>query len=200
MRCCLQVINLTSDMSVILRQSLSRPQRRCAPTNLAYTMYTSGSTGQPKGVMVEHTGVVNLLKHSQVVHGFGPSDVFLQQSFVAFDMTVGEIWLPMAVGAALLPAEARAQQDAPRLLRQISRHPVTVVNPVCSELHMWLESGLCDAVAPHLRHVITGGEALTHDLLQRCQAALPQARVMQIYGPTEVSLAASALLMTCGVA
>ena len=136
------------------------------------------------GVMIQHTGVVNLLQYKQATYNFKQDDLFLQQSSVAFDMTLAEIWLPFVVGGAILPAEARAQQDAPHLLRQMSSHPISVVCPVPSELSMWLECGLCEAVGPHIRYILTGGEALSHGLLQRCRKALPKAIVVQMYGPT----------------
>ncbi len=139
--------------------------------------------------MIPHTGVVNLLTYKQATYGFEPTDMFLQQSFIAFDMTLAEIWLPFMVGAAILPAEARAQQDAPRLLRQISNYPITVVCPVPSELSMWLDCGLTAAGGPNIRYILTGGEALTHGLLQRSLKALPKAVVVQMYGPTEVGRA-----------
>ena len=137
--------------------------------------------------MIQHTGVVHLLQYKQATYKFKPSDLFLQQSFVAFDMTLAEIWLPFVVGGAILPAEARAQQDAPRLLRQISNHPISVVCPVPSELSMWLDCGLCEAVGPHIRYILTGGEALSHGLLRRCLKALPKAVIVQMYGPTGTS-------------
>ena len=138
--------------------------------------------------MIEHGGVVNLMTHTQATCGFTPDDMFLQQSSISFDMTLAEIWLPLSVGASILPAEARAQQDGPRLIRQISRHPVTVVCPVPSELVMWLESGISRGKAPSVRWLMTGAEALSPALLSRTQLALPGVRVLNMYGPTEVSV------------
>lgn len=126
------------------------------------------------------------MQHTQATCSFTPEDMFLQQSSISFDMTLAEIWLPLSVGASILPAEARAQQDGPRLLRQISRHPVTVVCPVPSELFMWLESGLTHTRASRVRWLMTGAEALSPALLSRTQAALPGIRTLNMYGPTEV--------------
>ena len=130
--------------------------------------------------------MVNLMQHTQATCSFTPRDMFLQQSSIGFDMTLAEIWLPLSVGASILPAEARAQQDGPRLLCQISRHPVTVICPVPSELFMWLESGLTRSQAPSVRWLMTGAEALSPALLSRAQAALPGVRTLNMYGPTEV--------------
>ena len=149
------------------------------------------------GVMIEHRGVVNLMQHTQATCGFSPQDMFLQQSSISFDMTLAEIWLPLSVGASILPAEARAQQDGPRLLRQISRHPVTVVCPVPSELFMWLESGLTQNRASHVRWLMTGAEALSPALLARTQAALPGIRTLNMYGPTEVGFLAFSCARFC---
>ena len=140
------------------------------------------------------------MQHTQATCGFTPQDMFLQQSSIGFDMTLAEIWLPFSVGASILPAEARAQQDGPRLLRQISRHPVTVICPVPSELFMWLESGLTRSHAPSVRWLMTGAEALSPALLSRAQAALPGVRTLNMYGPTEVRNSTLVLLTITPVA
>ncbi len=148
------------------------------------------STGRPKGVMIAHHSIVNLLMATQANYQLRATDRFLQQSSISFDMTLVEIWLPLAIGACIVPAAARAQQDAPKLLQQVSDAKISVAGLVPSELTMWLEAGLSQKSAPNMRVLMTGGEALTPALAARTYAELPQATLIQMYGPTEVSQSA----------
>lgn len=137
--------------------------------------------------MIAHHGIVNLLMATQANYQLQTSDRFLQQSSISFDMTLIEIWLPLAIGACIVPAAARAQQDAPKLLQQVADARISVAGLVPSELSMWLEAGLSQTSAPNLRVLMTGGEALTPALAARTYSELPQASLIQMYGPTEVS-------------
>ena len=138
--------------------------------------------------MIAHQSIVNLLMATQANYRLRATDRFLQQSSISFDMTLIEIWLPLAIGACIVPAAARAQQDAPKLLQQISEAKISVAGLVPSELTMWLEAGLSGRTAPNLRVLMTGGEALTPALAARTYNALPEVSLIQMYGPTEVRL------------
>ncbi len=69
--------------------------------SLAYVMYTSGSTGQPKGVMIENRAIVRLVRNTNFCH-FGPEEVFLQFAPVSFDASTLEIWGPLLNGGRLV--------------------------------------------------------------------------------------------------
>ena len=85
-------------------------------------MFTSGTTGKPKGVQITHR---NLMSHMAAMstHEWEPTDVVIQQSSISFDMVLIEIWVPLCVGACIVPGEARAQKDAPRMVQQVSPAP-----------------------------------------------------------------------------
>src|SRR5581483_11356254 len=74
---------------------------RPTPDSLAYVSYTSGSTGQPKGVCIPHRGVVRLVKNTDYAR-FGPEEVFLQFAPIAFDASTLEIWGALLNGARLV--------------------------------------------------------------------------------------------------
>ena len=87
--------------------------------NLAYVIYTSGSTGRPKGVMSTHRGVVNRIAWAQRAYGLTPDDRVLQKTPVSFDVSVPELFWPLAVGARLVLARPGGQRDPAYLMRRI---------------------------------------------------------------------------------
>src|SRR5260370_39335613 len=106
-------------------------RQTAGPTSLAYVMYTSGSTGRPKGVMVEHRGILRLVRGANYCH-FGPDEIFLQFAPMSFDASTFEIWRALLNGSRLLlmPPES-SSPDA--LVRAVRRHCVTT---------LWLTAGL----------------------------------------------------------
>ncbi|MFT3764375.1 MAG: amino acid adenylation domain-containing protein [Minicystis sp.] len=149
--------------------------------SLAYVMYTSGSTGQPKGVCVVHRGVVRLVKETGYA-SFGSDEVFVQLAPIAFDASTLEIWGPLLNGGRLVipPPEAPS-------LAQIG--DVLCGGGVTT---LWLTAGLFNAmIEAHpeglrtLRRVLTGGEALSVPHVRRAIAELPGVQIINGYGPTE---------------
>ncbi|TCP59426.1 amino acid adenylation domain-containing protein [Tumebacillus sp. BK434] len=148
--------------------------------SLAYVMYTSGSTGQPKGVMVPHRGVVRLVKDTDYVE-FSARDVFLQFAPVAFDAATFEIWGALLNGAQLVifpPGQASLQE----LGRVIQRHGVST---------LWLTAGLFHQMAEHhleglrgVRQLLAGGDVLSVPHVQKVVEQL-DCRLINGYGPTE---------------
>ena len=150
-------------------------------------MFTSGTTGKPKGVQITHR---NLMSHMAAMstHNWNPRDTVIQQSSISFDMVLIEIWVPLCIGACIVPGEARAQKDAPLMVQQVSSAGISIACLTPAELHMWMESGLTRTRCPKLRAIYTGGEALTHALLSRAQREFPGIRVVHMYGPTEATM------------
>src|SRR5690606_4524915 len=77
--------------------------------DLAYIIYTSGSTGKPKGVPIDHPQIVNFIKVAAEVYGIRPDDRMYQGLTIAFDFAVEEIWVPLIVGATLVPGPTGAR-------------------------------------------------------------------------------------------
>ncbi|WP_424921284.1 amino acid adenylation domain-containing protein [Streptomyces sp. wa1] len=149
---------------------------------LAYVMFTSGSTGLPKGVGVTHADVLALAADS--AWSDGACDAVLLHSAYVFDASTFEIWAPLLNGGRVVVAPAGAL-DAPALEDVVSRHGVTA---------LFLTTALFNVVAEAdptafagLRLVAAGGEAATPDLMQRVAAAAPGTRVLHVYGPTETT-------------
>src|SRR5262249_35837788 len=95
------VVVVLSDIAAHFGESAKAPKTGATATDLAYVMYTSGSTGQPKGVMVEHRSVVRLVCNTDYAE-FGPDEVFLQLAPMSFDASTLEIWGPLLNGGRLV--------------------------------------------------------------------------------------------------
>lgn len=152
--------------------------------NLAYLMFTSGSTGVPKGVAVPHAAVVDHLRWMSEHIGLDETDTVLQKTPVTFDVSIWELFWPASIGATLAIAPPSAHTDPAELTRVIAAHAVTALQFVPSTLsnHLAVVSGFPACV----RRVLTIGETLTPALAQRFGAATP-ARLHNLYGPTEAT-------------
>lgn len=157
------------------------------PDNLACVMYTSGSTGQPKGAAISHRAIVRLVQALTRL-GITEHDTFLQFASAAFDAATLEIWPCLTHGARL--AVCRPGHIHPGELGAIlARQGVTV---------MWLTSQLANLITDiepqalkPLRLLMTGGEALSPPHIRRLQEALPGLTVINGYGPTETTVFAT---------
>jgi amino acid adenylation domain-containing protein len=162
-------------------ESAGAPPAAGGPDNLAYVMYTSGSTGEPKGVAVTHRAIVRLVRDTRYA-SFGPEEVFLQAAPLAFDASTFEIWGPLLNGGrlALLPPGPVALEE---LGEAVARQGVTT---------LWLTAGLFHAMVEgpiaglrHLRQLLAGGDVLSPSHVRRALADLPGCVLINGYGPTE---------------
>ncbi|XVQ08590.1 amino acid adenylation domain-containing protein [Spirillospora sp. CA-255316] len=156
-----------------------RPLR---PENAAYAIYTSGSTGRPKGVVVSHAGAVGFCAWAE--EDFGPERLarVLFSTSMNFDVSVFEWLAPLAVGGRI---------EIVRDLLEVAERggwEGTLVSGVPSAMAALLETGPKLAAGD----VVLAGEALPARLVQDLRAAVPGARVSNIYGPTEATVYAAA--------
>jgi len=152
-----------------------------AAENLAYVMYTSGSTGEPKGVMIEHRSVVRLVKNTNYCK-FGPDEVFLQFAPITFDASTFEIWGALLNGSQLviLPSQAPSLHDLGRIIRE---RKVTTLWLTAGLFHVMVEQHLED-LRP-LRQLLAGGDVLSPWHVRQVLDKLPGVQLINGYGPTE---------------
>lgn len=153
----------------------------------AYMLFTSGSTGVPKGVPIHHTNVVAYVEHLLERFGAGPDDRFSQTFELTFDLSVHDLFVCWGAGAALyvLPQD---QLMAPA--RFIRDHGITQWFSVPSAAVLMDRMRLLKPGAfPSLRVSAFCGEPLPADLAVKWAAAAPNGRVENLYGPTEATIA-----------
>ena len=164
------------------------------PSDLAYLLYTSGSTGAPKGVLTEHAALMNRLHWMQDAFPIGPGDRVLQKTPYGFDVSVWEFFWPLITGATLVLARPEGHRDPAYLAGLMQREQITTLHFVPSMLRAFVdEPGLAECTS--LRQVFASGEALPADLVQRFMSRHPAALV-NLYGPTEAAIDVSAWLCT----
>jgi amino acid adenylation domain-containing protein/non-ribosomal peptide synthase protein (TIGR01720 family) len=156
------------------------------PHNLAYVMFTSGSTGKPKGVGICHRDVIGLALGSHFRDG--AHQRVLLHSPQAFDASTYELWVPLLGGGSITVAPA-GDVDVELLGSLIREHELTSV---------FLTAGLFRAVAQDaprclrgLREVWTGGDVVPASAVRRVLAVCPGITVVDVYGPTEVTMSAT---------
>jgi amino acid adenylation domain-containing protein/non-ribosomal peptide synthase protein (TIGR01720 family) len=160
----------------------------------AYVMYTSGSTGVPKGVSVTQAGVVNRLVWMQGRYRLSAADRVLHKTPVSFDVSVWELLWPLLHGAQLVVARPGGHQDPGYLAGLVRSAAVTTVHFVPAMLEAFLVSadpGAC----PALRTVICSGEVLPGRLAGRFLAR-SRAALHNLYGPTETTIDSTAWPVT----
>ncbi|MEU2390415.1 amino acid adenylation domain-containing protein [Streptomyces sp. NPDC007369] len=159
-----------------------------APDQLAYIYFTSGSTGEPKGAMCEHEGMLNHLYAKIDDLGIGAGQVVAQTAPQCFDISLWQLLAALLVGGRTLLIEQEAILDAPRFVDTVAHGRVSVLQVVPSYLDVvvsHLEQH--PRTLPDLRCVSVTGEPLKKELAQRWFAVQPRIKLVNAYGLTETS-------------
>jgi len=174
--------------------SASDPDMEADPTvgvdggSVAYVMYTSGSTGEPRGVVGLHRGAVNRIEWMGRAYPFGSDEICCQKTALSFVDSVAEIFGPLLLGVPQVLVGDEDVRDPRRLLQVLGDEGVTRLVLVPSLLRALLaEEPDLGARLPRLRLWVTSGETLTPDLRDDFYRAAPDATLLNLYGSTEVS-------------
>jgi amino acid adenylation domain-containing protein len=160
----------------------------------AYVIFTSGTTGQPKGVEVTHRSVVNLLLDMQRRLAVTSTDVLTAVTTVSFDIAALELLLPLLSGAQVDIVDEATAKDAERLRERLEAVGTTIMQATPATWRMLVESGWSPA-GDRLR-VLCGGETCPRDLAGELAARAGAA--WNVYGPTETTIWSTAHLLTPG--
>ncbi|MEV5508099.1 Pls/PosA family non-ribosomal peptide synthetase [Streptomyces orinoci] len=177
------VLELDREEGRLARQPEHRPGVRVDPASLCYIVYTSGTTGRPKGVAVSQANIVNFLRVVAPVYRVGPQDRVYQGLSLAFDFAVEEIWPAWMAGATLVAGTEEGRRAGSGLAEFLAAQGVTVLCCVPTLL------ATLDAELPALRTLLVSGEPCPAGLVRRWSR--PGRRILNAYGPTEATVTAT---------
>lgn len=157
-----------------------------SPDTPAYVLYTSGTTGRPKGVKVLNRSVVNYAEAFEREFQTGPGDVMLQFSVCSFDIFVEEVFTTLLNGAALAIPPVEAMNDIKTLMGFVKRKGVTIISGFP---YLLAEMNKLDSIPVSLRLLISGGDVLREGYVDRLIRS--GVAVYNTYGPSETTVCAS---------
>ncbi|HYO12189.1 MAG TPA: non-ribosomal peptide synthase/polyketide synthase [Thermoanaerobaculia bacterium] len=160
------------------------------PEDVAYIIHTSGSTGAPKGIVVQHRPVVNLIRWVNKTFGVGPGDQLLFVTSLCFDLSVYDVFGTLAAGGTIHVASEEDLRDPERLVRALTSEPITIWDSAPAALQQLapLFPAPGTLAASPLRLVLLSGDWIPVSLPDQVRAAFPGARVVSLGGATEATI------------
>ncbi len=168
-----------------------RSSRAGLPTTddaLAYILYTSGSTGTPKGVCISHRNALAFIEWAHAEIGPGRGDRFASHAPLHFDLSVLDIYVAFLAGATVCLIPEAMSFIPTRLVDFIDRECISIWYSVPTALTLMLRAGFSDAPPRELHTVLFAGEPFPIESLRSLRRALPTARLLNLYGPTETNV------------
>jgi amino acid adenylation domain-containing protein/non-ribosomal peptide synthase protein (TIGR01720 family) len=156
--------------------------------NLAYVMYTSGSTGEPKGVEITHRAVIRTVVSTDYV-SLGPSEVIAQLANVCFDAATFEIWGPLLNGGRIAGIDRSIALSPEDFAHSLSEQKVSTIF-VTTDLFNQLVKTRPDTFSS-VENLLVGGTAINPKWIDACLHSGPPRRLLHVYGPTESTTFAS---------
>ena len=176
-----EVINLDTEWEIINQNSVENPINLTTPENLAYIMYTSGSTGIPKGVCTIHRGIVRLVKSSNYVN-LSADEILLQAAPISFDASTFEIWGALLNGGklVLLPTQKPSLKE---LGETLEKYNISILWLTAGLFHLMVDEQIHSLKS--VRQLLAGGDVISPIHAQKLQQIHPNCQLINGYGPTE---------------
>lgn len=165
------------------------PSSTTSRDSVAYVLFTSGTTGKPKGAMVHHAGLANHLRSKIELLKLTDADSIIQNAPVTFDVSIWQILAPLMVGGTTHPVTKAQAADPDEIARIVTEHGVTHLEVVPSFLRVALELWKIDEATlfENLKTLMVTGEVLPKDLIAAWFDVWPKIPMINAYGPTECS-------------
>ena len=185
------IFNVDQQLSELANYSDTKPEvANRKSSDLCYIIYTSGTSGMPKGVLLEHRNVITYLEGALQIYPIKNNDRALQGFSVSFDASVEEIWVTFAAGATLVVGTFDIMRSGDRFSSILNQLNITFLSCAPTLLSMVKED------IPGLKILIFGGEVCSTDMARRwCR---PERMVYNTYGPTEGAVIATYLVLEPG--
>ena len=178
-----QMIVLDKAEALLSEESNAPISNQADPDGVAYMIYTSGSSGLPKGVKIPHRALTNFLYAMQSRPGIKADDIMLSVTTLSFDIAGLEIYLPLTVGARLAIARPEDSTDGERLANLLESVDATMIQATPATWKLLIDSGW-DGKAG--LKILCGGESLSRSLANGLLER--SAELWNMYGPTETTI------------
>lgn len=159
-------------------------------SNAAYILYTSGTTGRPKGIVINHNGLINRIIWMNEICPIGSASCVLQKTNYIFDVSGWEFFLTLLFGGKLIVLEKKCALDFMAQIELIKKNSVTIIHFIPSTLNTFLDV-LTEKTKNYLdclEYIFCSGEQLFIKDVKRLKQLIPTARIFNLYGPTEASI------------
>lgn len=166
-------------------------------TDLAVIMYTSGSSGSPKGISITHHNLMNLFEPISKLYGLGPDEVVLQQTTPTFDLSLLQLFMALTLGGSLCILPRHHRGDVGAITELIARRGVTITGATPTEYNAWLKNGKQQLTqCSRWRRAFAIGEPVPASLVHQFAAMrghLSNLDLWNLYGPTETTIMATSM-------
>ncbi|OAB26481.1 hypothetical protein PMSD_25170 [Paenibacillus macquariensis subsp. defensor] len=184
-----EICTICLDKELLDNLELTNLDNSILPHNMAYLIYTSGSSGEPKGVVVEHQNVVRLLKNEDMLFDFKETDVWSISHSFCFDFSVWEIYGALTSGGTGVIVPRETARDPEAFWRLLQEEKVTVLNQTPGSFRNVLSLAGVENMREHrLRYIIFGGEQLQPIMLREWHKRNPHVALINMYGITETTV------------